>query len=50
MKNPVAPIVWAVQFISPPSDMVAVDKHKKTQDKIESVPNEFKLFSGAPKI
>lgn len=31
MKNPVAPITWAVQFISPPSDTVEVESVSKKQ-------------------
>ena len=50
IKKPVAPIVWAVQFMSPPSEIVAVEIHKNMHDKIESLPNEFNDFSGAPRI
>jgi hypothetical protein len=50
MKNPVAPIVCAVQFISPPSEIVAVERHNKKQAKIEIHPNEFNEVSGTPKI
>lgn len=44
MKNPVAPIVWRVQFISPPSEIVDVEMHKNKQDTIERTPKEFKDF------
>ena len=50
MKNPVAPIVCAVQFMSPPSEIVDVDKHRKRQDRIERIPKELSVFYGAPKI
>jgi hypothetical protein len=41
MKNPVAPIECAVQFISPPSDIVDVDRQSNRQAIIESQPKEF---------
>ena len=50
MKNPVAPIVCAVQFMSPPSEIVAVDKHKSKQATIEITPNELSVSIGAPGI
>lgn len=50
MKNPVAPIVWAVQFISPPSEIVAVERQSKQQAKIAIDPKEFNDFSGTPRI
>lgn len=50
MKNPVAPIVCAVQFMSPPSEIVDVDKHKNKHENIDKQPNELSDFSGTPKI
>lgn len=50
MKNPVAPIVCAVQFMSPPSEMVEVDTPKEMHDTIERGPNEFNESVAEPRI
>ncbi len=50
MKKPVAPIVCNVQFISPPSEIVAVEMHKNMQEAMEITPKELRDFSGAPSI
>ena len=48
MKKEVAPIVCRVQFISPPSEIVAVDKHKAKQASTDKGPNLLSLLSDCP--
>jgi hypothetical protein len=50
MKKEVAPIVWAVQSISLPSDIVPVERHKKRQHPIAKGPKCLTLLSSCPVI
>lgn len=50
MKKEVAPIVCKVQFISPPSEMVAVETQRAIQEVIDSQPNFATLGSSCPVI
>lgn len=50
MKNEVAPIVCTVQFMSPPSEIVAVDRQNEMQAMVDSGPNLFTLGSSFPVI
>lgn len=47
-KNDDAPITCNVQFISPPSDIEAVDKLKARHDRIDRNPKCFNPFAGSP--
>lgn len=47
-KKEVAPIVWSVQFISPPSEIVAVDMHSINAAIMDKFPNFFNLGSDFP--
>ena len=45
IKNEVAPIVWAVQFMSLPSDIVLVERHRHKQQAIDNGPKCLTLLS-----
>jgi hypothetical protein len=50
MKKEVAPTVCTVQFISPPSEMVAVETQRAMQEVTDSQPNLATLGSSWPVI
>ena len=50
MKNDVAPIIWSVQFISPPSDIVDVEMQKRSETIDEIGPKIFSFGLLYPKI
>ncbi len=50
MKKDVAPIVWDVQSMSLPSEMVPVERHSMRQHAIESGPKCLTLLSSFPVI
>lgn len=50
MKKDVAPIVWDVQSMSFPSEIVPVDRHNMRQQAIDSGPKCLTLLSSLPVI